>query len=157
VYLSPMSPRRPPPSPAPTPLAPLLQEHGFVLLYDGVCGLCNRTVRWILRHDRDGAMRFAPLDSAIGREARRLLPSLAGVDSVILLHRDGAWVKSTAVLEIARYVGGPWRLALIGYLLPRALRDWMYDRVARVRYRVFGRYDACPLPPPEQRQRFLGA
>lgn len=157
MYLSPMSPRRPPPSPAPTPLAPLLQEHGFIMLYDGVCGLCNRAVRWILRHDRDGAMRFAPLDSAIGREARRLLPSLAGVDSVILLHRDGAWVKSTAVLEIARYVGGPWRLALIGYLLPRALRDWMYDRVARVRYRVFGRFDACPLPPPEQRQRFLGA
>lgn len=145
------TPSRPPGS----SLHPLLEEHGFVLLYDGVCALCNRAVNWILRHDVGGTMRFAALDSAVGREARRLLPSLAGVDSVIVLHREGAWVKSTAVLEIARYVGGIWRVALVGYLLPRALRDWLYDVVARRRYRVFGRYDACPLPPPEQRPRFL--
>lgn len=100
-------------------------------------------------------MRFAPLDSALGREARRRLPALDGIDSVILLHRDGAWVKSTAVLEIARYVGGVWLVALLGYLLPRTLRDWLYDAVARVRYRVFGRYEACPVPPANQRQRFL--
>ncbi len=136
-------------------LPSLLQEHGYILLYDGVCGLCNRTVQWILRRDRDGAMRFAALDSAVGREALRLLPTLSGVDSVILLHRDGAWVKSTAVLELARYVGGTWKLALLGYLLPRPVRDWMYDVVARYRYRVFGRFESCPLPAPEHRQRFL--
>lgn len=133
----------------------LLAEHGLILLYDGVCALCNRTVNWILRHDAGGSMRFAPLDSAVGREALRRLPGLAGVDSVILLHREGGWVKSTAVLEIARYVGGAWSVALVGYLLPRALRDWMYDVVARHRYRVFGRYASCPLPAPEQRPRFL--
>lgn len=148
---APRTPSRPPGSSLP----PLLEEHGFILLYDGVCALCNRTVNWILRHDRGGTMRFAALDSAVGREARRLLPDLAGVDSVIVLHREGAWVKSTAVLEIARYVGGIWSVALVGYLLPRALRDWLYDVVARRRYRVFGRYESCPIPPPEQRPRFL--
>lgn len=146
---------RPPSRPAKPSVESLLQEHGYILLYDDVCALCNRTVGWILRHDRGGTMRFAALDSAVGREAIRRLPGLAGVDSVVLLHRDGAWVKSTAVLEIARYVGGAWSIALAGYLLPRALRDWMYDAVARRRYRVFGRYESCPIPPPEQRARFL--
>ena len=100
-------------------------------------------------------MRFATLDGALGREAMHRLPALARIDSLVLLHAGGAWVKSTAVLEIARYVGGVWGLATVGYLMPRALRDWLYDAVARRRYAVFGRLDACPLPSAETRARFL--
>jgi len=137
-------------------LSALLEEHGLILLYDGNCGLCNGTVQWILKRDRSGTMRFAPLQSAVGREALARLPDLAGVDSVILLHREGGWIKSTAILEVARYVGGIWGLGTIGYVFPRALRDWFYDFVAKHRYRWFGRYDECPIPSPEERQRFLG-
>ncbi|HEX4936749.1 MAG TPA: DCC1-like thiol-disulfide oxidoreductase family protein [Gemmatimonadaceae bacterium] len=140
-----------------TSLAQRLEEHGLILLYDGHCGLCNRTVRWVLKRDPGGTMCFAPLSSAVGREALSRLPSLAGIDSVILLHKEGAWVKSAAVLEIARYVGGIWGLATLGYVVPRALRDWCYDFVARRRYGWFGRLDSCPLPPPEDAPRFLGA
>lgn len=127
----------------------------MIMLYDGYCGLCNGTVQWLLRHDHGGSMRFAPLTSAIGREALSRLPELAGVDSVVLLHKDGAWVKSTAILEMLRYVGGIWSFATVGYLFPRGLRDWFYDFVARRRYGWFGKFDSCPLPTPEQSARFL--
>lgn len=134
----------------------LLAEHGLILLYDGVCGLCDRSVQFILRHDRTGTMRFATLQGALGESARKRLPQLAGVDSVILLHPGGAWVRSTAVLEVLRYLGSGWGvLGALGYLLPRVLRDWMYGVVARTRYRLFGQYASCPLPSPETRGRFL--
>jgi predicted DCC family thiol-disulfide oxidoreductase YuxK len=162
AYLATMSVSRPPaPRSSATagkgasPLTAQLEAAGLVLLFDGTCALCHGTVKWILRRDRTGTMRFAPLDSDLGREALRRLPSLAGVDSVVLLHREGAWIKSTAVLEIARYVGGIWSLALVGYLLPRSWRDALYDYVARTRYARFGRAEMCDLPTPETRQRFI--
>lgn len=126
-----------------------------MLLYDGVCGLCNGFVQWVLKHDRAGSLRFATLQGVLGQEAVRTFPALQGIDSVVLLSRDGALVKSTAVIEVARYLGGVWYLLLAGYLLPRGLRDALYDQVARRRYGWFGKLDACPLPSPETRQRFL--
>lgn len=136
-------------------LKELLSEHGFILLYDGVCGLCNRFVQWVLKRDPGGPMRFATLQGELGAAALKALPELTSVDSVVLLHRDGAWVRSTAALEVARYIGGGWLLALAAYLIPRPLRDWIYDAVARRRYAMFGKFDACPLPSPETRARFL--
>lgn len=135
-------------------LAELVSQHGYVLLYDGVCVFCNRLVQFILRHDKAGAMRFASLQGEVGQAAARVLPTIAGVDSVVLLHREGAWVRSTAALEAMRYVGGIWSLALAGYLLPRFMRDGLYDWFARRRYRWFGKYDACPLPSAEEKSRF---
>lgn len=99
-------------------------------------------------------MRFAPLDSTLGKQALARLPDLAGVDSMVLLHRGGAWIKSTAALEIARYVGGFWGMGVLGYLVPRALRDWVYDQVAKRRTAMFGRLDSCMLPSPGERERF---
>lgn len=131
-----------------------LEEYGYILLFDGTCGLCNRAVQWILRRDAGGSMRFAPLDSTLGKQALARLPDLAGVDSMVLLHRGGAWIKSTAALEIARYVGGFWGVGVLGYVVPRALRDWMYDQVAKRRTAMFGRLDSCMLPSPGERERF---
>ncbi|MCC6773061.1 MAG: DUF393 domain-containing protein [Gemmatimonadaceae bacterium] len=153
--MSRVRPIQPPPRRAPEPsLASLLDEHGMILLFDGTCGLCDAAVQWILRRDPSGTMRFAPLDSRLGREALAQLPDLARVDSMVLLHRQGAWIKSTAALEIARYVGGIWGGAVLGYLIPRAVRDWMYDQVAKRRTAMFGRTDHCLIPAPEQRARF---
>lgn len=136
-------------------LSSAIEEHGHLLLYDGHCGLCNRVVSWILRRDPQGSMRFATLQGRFGDEARAALPELHGIDSLVLLHREGAWTRSTAVMEIGRYLGGVWSAATVGYLMPRPLRDWLYSLVARVRYRVFGRSDTCQIPPTSTRHRFL--
>ena len=143
------------PKPGGTSLAQRLESAGLILLYDGKCGLCNGTVQWVLKHDRDGTMLFAPLTSAVGREALAQLPSLAEIDSVILVHKEGAWIKSTAILEMMRYVGGIWGFAAAAYVIPRPIRDWLYDFIAKRRYGWFGQYDSCPLPTPEEASRFL--
>lgn len=128
-----------------------------LLLYDGVCPLCNAAVRLVLRRDRTGTVRFAPLE---GETANRLLardPGLRGIDSMIWIDVSGrVSTRSSAALAIGRHLGGGWAvLAALARFVPAPLRDAVYDGVARVRYRVFGRYDACPLPPPEHRARFL--
>ena len=132
-----------------------------VLLYDGLCGFCDRTVRFILARDPGGSMMFAPLQGEYAAGVFRQRPALRNVDSLILVdgvaHAEDARisVRSDAVLEIARYLGGPWRAAMILRLVPSALRNWGYDLFARHRYRLFGRYDSCPIPAPEQRARFI--
>lgn len=132
-----------------------------VLLYDGVCGMCNKSVQSILKHDRKGAMRFAALQSDYGQAALDRHPELKGLDSVVLLEKfdatgeERAFAQSTAALRVLSYLGGIWKLFLIAYILPRSLRDALYNFVARNRYEVFGKHDACMLPSPETRARFL--
>lgn len=134
----------------------LVEQHGYVVLYDGVCGLCNGFVQWVLKRDDGGTLKFATLQGDVGEAARASIPELANVDSIVVLHKGGAWIRSTAALEVARYIGGGWSLAAAAYIVPRFIRDAVYDFVARNRYGWFGKYDACPLPTPEQRGRFLG-
>ncbi|MCG5433060.1 DCC1-like thiol-disulfide oxidoreductase family protein [Mycobacterium sp. MYCO198283] len=131
-----------------------------VLLYDGVCGFCNETVRTILKLDKHGTLRFAALDSDAARGILDRHPELQGVDSVVFVENPGTAaesvsIRSTGALKVLEYLGGPWRAALILKLVPRPIRDVLYDRFAAVRYRIFGRYDTCPLPAPEVRSRFL--
>jgi len=132
-----------------------LSETPPLLLYDGHCALCNGWVRFLLRFDPGGALRFAALSSATGRETLAAHPEVAGTDSLVLIEAGRASVRSTAVLRLFRYLGGPWRIFLIGSVVPREIRDSLYDVVAHWRYRVFGRLDTCPLPPPSARARFL--
>ncbi len=132
-----------------------------VLLYDGVCGFCNKTVQMILDHDRRGELRFAALQSDYGRAVVARHTELRGVDSVVFVERRGVGervhVRSDAALKVAAYLGGFWKLFLAARVLPRGLRDYLYDLFARNRYRLFGKYDSCMLPPPEVRSRFLDA
>ncbi|AQT82780.1 thiol-disulfide oxidoreductase [Mycolicibacterium litorale] len=131
-----------------------------VLLYDGVCGVCNSAVRTILRFDRRGTLRFAALDSEFAREVQARHPQLAGVDSAVYVENTGQsdesiHLRSAALLRVARYLGGWWRVALLGYALPPVARDWLYERFASIRYRVGGRHDTCPVPAPGVRARFV--
>ena len=128
-----------------------------LLLYDGVCALCNGAVRFILRRDRIGSLRFAPLQGPTSATVRALHPAIAGEDSMVWVEPNGrVRIRSDAALAIGRYLGGAWaRLAAIAGIVPRPLRDLVYRLVAGIRYRAFGRYDACPLPPVGQRSRFL--
>jgi predicted DCC family thiol-disulfide oxidoreductase YuxK len=139
-----------------TPVTPVTP----VLFYDGVCGFCERTVQFILARDRRGTMRFAPLQGEFAAAFFARHPDARAIDSLILVElddqgRERVSVRSAAVLRIAQYVGGGWRLARVLGLVPRVVRDAVYDAFARSRYRLFGRYDACPLPAPDVRARFL--
>lgn len=124
----------------------------MILVYDGECGLCNRVVQWVLTHDPDGPMRFASRTGRTGQMILRRLEGMSEVDSVILVHRSGAWIKSTAILELARYVGGGYALLTAGYVIPRRLRDWWYDAVARRRSSIAG---ACVGHAGQHADRFL--
>jgi predicted DCC family thiol-disulfide oxidoreductase YuxK len=131
-----------------------------VLLYDGDCGFCDGTVKFVLRHDRGGALQFATLQGDVGQAVRARHPELASVDSVVWLDEENGAervaVRSEAALRLASYLGGSWRVALVARLIPRFLRDAAYDLFARHRYRFFGRTDSCALPSVEERRRFIG-
>ena len=128
-----------------------------VLLFDGVCNLCHGVVRFVLGHDRAARFRFAPLQSEVGRAllARFGLDADA-LDAVVLIDETGAHLRSDAALRVARRLGPPWSWLGPLAMIPRPLRDAVYDFIARHRYRWFGKKDACPLPRPEWRERFLG-
>lgn len=133
-----------------------------VLLYDGLCGFCNGTVRFVLARDPGGAMRFAPLQGEFAATLLERRPDLRRVDSLLLVTPGSdpdvpnVAIRSTAALEIGIYLGGAWAFtARLARLVPRPVRDRVYDLFARFRYRIFGRYDSCPLPDPAVRARFL--
>ena len=132
-----------------------------VLLYDGQCGFCNKSVQYILRHDKQNTMFFAALQSEYGKSILTRHPELKGIDSLVFVEPLGfayleqVFVRSDAALHVAAYLGGPWRLALAAYIIPRTVRDYLYDQFAKRRYRWFGKFDACLLPAPEVRARFL--
>ncbi len=134
----------------------------LVVLYDGVCGLCDRLVAMVLRKDRHDRFRFAPLQSALAAEILKrhgVEPSHS--DTVYLVQDYGAagerlLQKSDAFVAVLHGLGGFWVAeAAMFKLAPRFLRDRMYEAVARNRYRVFGRYDACIVPHPRYRDKFL--
>ena len=130
-----------------------------ILFYDGHCALCHRAVKFVLKRDRTGAaFRFAPLQGATFAEEIPADRRIALPDSVIVLTNDGRLLtRSDAFLHICRRLGGVWRpLAGIFSIVPRFLRDAVYNFIARVRYGIFGRKDdLCPIVPPNLRGRFL--
>lgn len=133
-----------------------------VLLYDGVCGVCNGAVRTILRFDRHGTLRFAALDSDFARDVIARHPRLAGLDSVVFVRDPGGptetvSTESAALLQVADYLGGYWKLVTAARVIPAFVRDRLYAAFAAVRYHVGGKYDSCPIPSPEVRGRFLDA
>lgn len=126
------------------------------VFFDGYCGLCDRFVTFLVRWDRRRALRFAPLqgETAAGRFAE----GLRGADdpaSVIYEDAEGVHTRSTAALRALRALGGAWRLIGILELVPRVLRDGIYDWVARHRFRWFGRRESCRLPGPGEEEVFL--
>ncbi len=138
------------------PTAPPSTTHHAVVLFDGVCNLCNGAVRFIIRRDRAGYFRFAALDSRPAITLLAATPHAAPLpDSIVLVENGRTHLKSTAALRIARKLKFPWPLFYAFILIPRPIRDWLYGIIARHRYRWFGRRDECMVPTPELRDRFL--
>ena len=141
---------------------PKLTRHASeILFFDGACGLCNNTVRFVLDHERTHTLRFATLQGAIGESLLRKYPHLQGVDSIVLLipARGGkderVLVRSDAALHVANYMGGFWRLSSVAYLLPRRFRDAVYDFLARHRHRISSLKPSCTVSHENLRGRFL--
>ena len=126
-----------------------------IVLFDGVCNFCNGAVNFIISHDRDKKFRFAPLQSEIGQELQEKYGIGNDIDSIVLVENDKAYTHSTAGLRVARTMGGIWSLAYVFIIVPAPIRDFFYRAFAKNRYRLFGRQEACMLPTPDVRERFL--
>ena len=142
-----------------------------ILLYDGMCGLCNRMVRLVLKRDRDGIFRFASLQSPLAAgilAAHGVAPSSLDTFYLVLNHdpvkpaererppRELLLVRSDAVLFVLKNLHGIWTVtATVLRVIPRPIRDWVYRLLARHRYRIFGLYATCPMPEEDLRDRFL--
>jgi predicted DCC family thiol-disulfide oxidoreductase YuxK len=130
---------------------------GPVVLYDGVCGLCARSVRWILRHEAPArSIQFAPLQGPTAEAFRARFPRIpASIDTVVYIESGRVHLRSKAFLYLARHLRAPWRWAYAFRWFPAIVLDLGYRLVASLRYRVFGKLDTCELPSPENRARFL--
>ncbi|MCB0531019.1 MAG: thiol-disulfide oxidoreductase DCC family protein [Lewinellaceae bacterium] len=127
-----------------------------ILLFDGVCNLCQASVQWVLLHDKAGIFRFASLQSDTGQQqlARFNLDG-ENFDTVVLVVGSRVYTRSGAALEILRRLGIPWSIFSVLIWIPRPIRDAVYNWIARNRYRWFGQKQECWLPRPEWSERFL--
>lgn len=127
-----------------------------ILLFDGVCNLCNASVQWVIKRDHKGIFRFAALQSDIGQQLlQQLGRSTTDFDSAVVIDGDKVFTESDAPLTIASHLGGVWQMARIFWLVPKPIRDAVYRFVARNRYRWFGRTESCMMPQPGWKARFL--
>ena len=127
-----------------------------IVLYDGTCGLCSKSVRWLLAHERDHELRFAPLQGETAAALRARFPEIPEtLESVVLVDGGRTRMRSKAFLYAARHLRAPWRWSYRLRWFPAFLLDLGYRVIAKLRHRIWGRVDLCELPAPEHRARFL--
>lgn len=138
--------------------APMLEPGETVVLFDGVCKLCNGWARFLIRHDRQRRVRLATVQSPEGQAllAWAGLP-LDEFDTMAVIRDQHYWVRSDAFFEVIDQLPVAWSPLKLLRCFPRAFRDWCYDRIALNRYRIFGKFDACLMPDPDPQRRFLKA
>ncbi len=134
-----------------------LPKNTQIILFDGVCNLCNGAVQFIIERDKNKVFRYASLQSDIGKRllAERQIDPLK-IDSIILINPDVAYyIKSSAALQAAKKLSGPYHYLSFLLFIPTQIRDWVYDFIAKNRYRWFGKKEACWIPTPELKELFL--
>jgi predicted DCC family thiol-disulfide oxidoreductase YuxK len=126
-----------------------------IILFDGVCNFCNSSVNFVIKRDKKAYFKFAPLQSEL---AEKLLgkPISEMPDSVVLIENNKVHYKSTAALMIAKKLDGLWPIFYLLIIIPRPIRDWVYNLIAKNRYKIFGKKDSCMIPDPAIKARFLG-
>ena len=135
-----------------------MSEVPNLILFDGVCNLCNASVQFVIRHDRAGKFRFAAIQSEIGREIfQRHGLDPAKLQTFVFITDGRIFLRSDAAIEVVARFGGAWKLLRVLSLVPRSLRDAIYSFIAQNRYRWFGRQEVCMIPTPEIKERFLDA
>lgn len=133
-----------------------MEQGKKIILFDGVCNLCNSSVTYVIQRDKKDVFRFAALQEAAGQK----LITTHGIDtsqtdSVILVDGEKVYVKSTAALRIARHLGGAHPLLYGFMIVPKFLRNWVYDYIAKNRYKWYGKKESCMIPTPELKAKFL--
>jgi len=131
-------------------------EKDFIILFDGVCNLCNGSVQFVLKRDKAAFFKFASLQSDTGQDLlKRFDLPTDDYNSFVLIEQRSVFTKSTAALRVARKLDGWWRFLYVFMVIPRPVRDAVYGFIARNRYRMFGKRETCMIPQPEWKSRFL--
>lgn len=133
----------------------ILQFPNKIVLFDGVCNLCEKSVQFILKHDQSNEIYFAPLQSTIGIELLKKYGLPNQLDGVVYIINNKAYIKSAAAFQLLKAFGWQWQGLRLFSILPIFITDFFYDIIANNRYKWFGKKDACMLPTKEMKQRFL--
>ena len=132
------------------------RDKKVILLFDGHCNLCNWAVQFVLQRNPKKTVQFSALTSKTAQEfLQKQAIDYSSIDSILLVTETAIYTKSTAALELCKHLNTIWKIALLGYLLPKVLRDFLYDKIAKNRYQWFGKQDKCLLPSPELQSRFI--
>lgn len=127
-----------------------------IILFDGVCNLCNGSVVFMIKRDKKDVLRYAALQTEVGQKlVDQYNIDTKKIDSIILIENNTYFYKSTAALKIARHLNGAYPLLTVFLILPAFMRDWVYDIIARNRYKWFGKKESCMIPTPELKSKFL--
>lgn len=126
-----------------------------IILFDGVCNLCNNSVKFIIKRDTSGYFKFASLQGETGQRLLKKHSLNYDLNSFVLIEKEKVYIKSSAALRVCSKLGGAWRILSIFRFLPPLFRDFLYDIVAKNRYKWFGKEESCILPLPKWKQRFL--
>jgi len=134
-----------------------LPEHKKLILFDGVCNLCNSSILYVIKHDKKEQFMFAPLQGEIGQQIIKTYNiDTSKTDSILLYSKEnGLKVKSSAALHIAKHLGFPQNLSRVFFIVPTFIRNWFYDFIAKNRYKWYGKQEACMIPTPELKAKFL--
>ncbi|TGK36574.1 thiol-disulfide oxidoreductase DCC family protein [Leptospira andrefontaineae] len=130
-----------------------------IVLFDGVCNLCNGAVNVLLDLDKHKRLKFASLQSEYAKkliQSKTLEEKIRGIDSILFWDGKEIHIKSNAIIEICDKLGGFWKILKLSYIIPRPIRNILYDLIAKNRYRLFGKRESCRMPTPELKERILG-
>ncbi len=129
---------------------------GSIIIFDGVCNLCNGFVQFVIRNDKSGKFKFASLQSS---SAEKILKTfnfpIDRLKTIILVEDSKIYLRSGAVLKIARQLDGIWKISVLLYVFPSFISDAVYNLISKYRYKLFGKKDSCMIPTPELKSRFL--
>lgn len=126
-----------------------------IILFDGVCNLCNSSVQFILKRDPEGMFHFASLQGEVGQKLVQKFGLRHDLNSFILIENEEIYLESTAALKVCKGLTGPWKLLAAFIVVPRPVRDMVYKTIAKNRYKWFGKKESCLLPLPQWKDRFL--
>jgi predicted DCC family thiol-disulfide oxidoreductase YuxK len=135
----------------------ILPKHKQLILFDGVCNLCNSSIQYVIKHDKKDQFLFAPLQSEVGQKIINTYNiDIEKTDSILLYSNEkGLFIKSTAALKVAKHLGFPRHLMSAFFVVPTFIRNWVYDFIAKNRYKWYGKQEACMIPTPELKSKFL--
>lgn len=125
-----------------------------IILFDGVCNFCNSSINFTIKHDPEGKFKFAPLQSEYAKKALGKTEDITP-ESVVLIQNNNVYYKSDAALRISKQLSGIWPLMYVFIIIPKPIRNWVYDLIAKNRYKWFGKMDTCMIPTPAVRARFI--